>query len=326
MKKWKKIILIGFCMALCAAGCGKEKQPDAAAIRIGSLKGPTTLGLLYMMEETGDGNAKSAGADFTMAASADELLSLMVKGQLDIALVPANVAAVLYQRTEGAIAVIDINTLGVLYVVSDDASIRTMEDLKGKTVYLTGKGTTPDYVLRYLLEQAGILEDVKLEYRSEAAEVAVLLAKQESSTGLLPQPFATVACGQNDRLETVLDLTREWEAVQGENGSSLVTGVTIVRRAFLEEDPEAVEVFLNRHKESAEYAVSHVEETAALAVEKGIIANEQAAISAIPKCNIVYIEGDEMKRALAGYLEVLYEQAPESVGGSLPEEDFYYIR
>lgn len=334
MKKWKKIILTGLCMALCMTGCGSEKPRADVNARIGSLKGPTTLGLLYMMEQAGE-EREAAGADFTMVmdgadftigTAADELMALFVKGELDIALLPANMAAVLYQRTEGELAVIDVNTLGVLYVVSDDTSIRALEDLKGRTVYLTGKGTTPDYVLRYLLEQAGILEDVELEYRSEATEVAVLLAEQAGGTGLLPQPFASVACGQNDRLETVLDLTREWQNVQGENGSRLVTGVTVVRRAFLEEHPEAVEAFLDAHKESANYAADHVEETAALAVRQGIIANEQAAVSAIPKCNIVYMEGEEMKQALAGYLKVLYEQDPESVGGSLPGDDFYYSR
>lgn len=325
MKKWMRIILTGLCMALCAAGCGSERPQADTTVRVGSLKGPTTLGLLHMMKEA-EADEKTAGMKFTMTASADELLPMLVREELDIALVPANVAAILYQRTEGAIAVIDINTLGVLYMVSDDAQVRSLEDLKGRTVYLTGKGTTPDYVLRYLLDEAGILEEVRLEYRSEATEVAVLLAEQPGSTGLLPQPFATVACGQNERLEEVLDLTQEWENVQGENGSSLVTGVTIVRRAFLEEHPEAVEAFLNGHKESAEYAAGHAEETAALAVEKGILADGQAAVSAIPKCNIVYMEGAGMKQALAGYLQALYEQAPESVGGSLPGEDFYYIR
>lgn len=325
MKKWTRIILAGLCMALCAAGCGSERPQSDTTVRIGSLKGPTTLGLLYMMKEA-EADERAAGREFTMTASADELLPMLVREELDIALVPANVAAILYQKTEGAIAVADINTLGVLYMVSDDASVRALEDLRGRTVYLTGKGTTPDYVLRYLLDEAGVLEEVRLEYRSEATEVAALLAEQAGSTGLLPQPFATVVCGQNDRLEEVLDLTREWEKAQGENGSSLVTGVTIVRRAFLEEHPEAVEAFLDAHKESAEYVAGHAEETAALAVEKGILADGQAAVAAIPKCNIVYMEGAEMKRVLAGYLQALYEQAPESVGGSLPGEDFYYVR
>lgn len=326
MKKWKNIILTGLCVLLCAAGCGKEKPQEDVTVRVGSLKGPTTLGLLHMIEEIETEDASSADMDFTMVTSADELLPMMVKGELDMALVPANVAAILYQRTEGGVAVIDINTLGVLYVVSDDASIQTIEDLRGRTIFLTGKGTTPDYVLQYLLGKAGILEDVELEYRSEATEVAVLLAEQQGSTGLLPQPFATVACGQNGELSEVLDMTAEWERAQGEGGSSLVTGVTIVRRAFLEEHPEAVERFRQGHKESAAYAVSHVEETAALAVEKGIIANQQVAVSAIPKCKIVYMEGEEMKLALKGYLEVLCEFSPESVGGALPGDDFYVVR
>lgn len=302
-----------------------ETEPYTAAdIRVGSLKGPTSMGLMKLMKNAEEGTAAN-NYTFTMETAADALLPKMIQGELDIILVPANVASVLYNKTEGGVSVIDINTLGVLYMVSADDSFTTIADLKGKTIYLTGKGTTPDYVLHYLLEQNGLNEgDVTLEYKSEATEVAAVLASEPESIGLLPQPFVTAACAQNENLKVIFDTTKEWDAVQGESGSRLVTGVTVVRNEFLQENPAAVKKFLEEHKASAEFANTNVEETAELVAAQGIIEKAPVAQKAIPNCNITYIDGEEMKTALSGYLEVLMEQNPESVGGSLPTDDFYY--
>lgn len=303
-----------------------EVSQSRDLIRVGSLKGPTSMGLVHMMND----ESLSETYDFTMAAAADELLASMVSGELDIALLPANAASVLYNKTEGKIQVIDINTLGVLYLVSGDPSITSWADLAGKTVYLTGKGTTPDYVLQYLLREQAAANgfdagDVKLEYKSEATEIASLLSENPDAVGLLPQPFATVSMSQNEALRLVFDMTSEWDKVQGEGGSRLVTGVTVVSDSLIETNPEAVAEFLDAHEESAALALSEPDETAALVVKEGIIEKEPVAKKALPYCSIVYIEGEEMKSALSGYLEVLFEQDPKSVGGALPGDDFYYL-
>lgn len=329
----RKILAVMMCIVLCAAslaGCANavetnEKEQETVEIRIGSLKGPTSMGLVYLMSQSEKDEAVN-NYSFTMAAAADELLPKMVSGDLDIVLVPSNVASVLYSKTEGGVSVIDINTLGVLYMISGDTSIRSMEDLKGRTVYLTGKGTTPDYVLQYLLTENGLTtDDVILEYKSEATEVAAVLAKNPDEVGVLPQPFVTAACMQNEALSIVIDMTTEWAALQGEGGSSLVTGVTVARNDFLQENPEAVAEFLKEHKVSAAYANDNVEEAAELVARYGIIEKAPVAMKAMPYCNITYIDGEDMKRALSGYLEVLYEQDSSSIGGSLPGDDFYYI-
>lgn len=303
-----------------------EENTASAEIRVGSLKGPTSMGLVKLMQDSEDGITANSYT-FTMETAADALLPKMIQGEMDIALVPANVASVLYNKTEGGVTVIDINTLGVLYMVSADDSLTSIADLKGKTVYLTGKGTTPDYVLHYILEQNGLSEsDVTLEYKSEATEVAAVLASEPESIGLLPQPFVTAACAQNENLKVIFDMTKEWDAVQGEGGSRLVTGVTVVRTAFLEENQAAVEKFMEEHKASAEFANSNVDETAELVAAQGIVEKAPVAKKAIPNCNITYIDGEEMKAALEGYLSVLMEQSPESVGGTLPAEDFYFLK
>lgn len=302
-----------------------DQHSQAVTMRVASLKGPTSMGLLYLMDKDQKGEAQGQ-YEFTMAVQADEILPLMVKGDLDIALIPANVAGILYQKMEGQLAVIDINTLGVLYMVTGNSSIASVEDLKGRTIYLTGKGTTPDYVLHYILTENGLTkEDCKLEYKSEATEVAALLSKNPEAVGLLPQPFVTAACAQNEALSVVLDMNEEWTKLQGEEGSRMVTGVTVVRKAFLEEHEEAVRVFMKEHQESAQKINSDPQAGASLAVEAGIIAKEPIAHKAIPFCNITYIDGEAMRQALSGYLAVLYEQNPVAVGGALPAEDFYYV-
>lgn len=310
----------------------EEEEEDVTAaeeeqvVRIGSLKGPTSIGLVYLMGQAEKKETANA-YDFTMAVTADELLIAMLSEELDIALIPANVASVLYNRAEGDVAVIDINTLGVLYMVTGDDKIKGIEDLKGRTVYMTGKGTTPDHVMQYLLGANELTaSDVTLEYKSEAMEVAAVLAEDPAAVGVLPQPFVTVACAQNENLSAAIDLTKEWAAVQGEGGSSLVTGVTVVRKGFLSQAKEAVDQFLDDHAVSAAYANEHVEETAQMVAAAGIIEKAAVAEKAIPACNITYLEGEEMKQALSGYLTVLCEQDPASVGGGLPGEDFYYSR
>lgn len=301
-----------------------KAEEDDIQVRVASLKGPTTIGLVRLWKDQEEGLAKG-DYEFQMMTGADEIMPRMIKGEVDIALLPANAAAVLYQKSQKEVAVIDINTLGVLYMVSGDLSVDSVEALKGKTIYLTGKGTTPDYALQYLLNQHGIgLDEVTLEYRSEAAEVAALLKKDPGNIGLLPQPFAAAACIRNEALSVVLNINEEWAALH--EGQGMVTGVTVVRKEFLEEYPEAVELFMEEHMESAQFANDNIEETAKLVAKKGIIEKAEVAAKAMPACNITYIDGAKMKEMLSEYLTILFEQDPEFVGGALPGEDFYEVR
>ena len=305
------------------AGAEEEAEYiDDAVLRVASLKGPTTMGLVNMMSEN-EAKELPFQAEFTMAAAADEITAKVASGDVDIALVPANLASVLYNRTEGGVSVVDINTLGVLYGVTGDESVKSLADLKGKTVYMTGQGSTPEYAVNYVLSQNGLSDEVKLEFKSEATEVAALLAEDPSNIAILPQPFATVAMQQNDALSQFLDLTEEWEKCADSGDSKLVTGVTIVRNEFLAEHEALVAEFVLEHEESALKANEDTEGTAELVAKYGIIEKAPIAKLALPKCNIVCITGAEMKDALSGYLSVLYNANPKSVGGALPADDFY---
>lgn len=296
-----------------------------ADIRVGSLKGPTSMGLASLMDKASKGETANH-YEFTMAGKADEVVGKIANGDLDIALLPANVASVLYNKTKGNVTVLDINTLGVLYVVSSDDSIKSMADLKGRTVYMTGKGTTPEYVMNYLLKENGLaLSDVDMQFKSEATEVASLLKEDPKAIGVLPQPFATAACIQNPDLKNVLDLTEQWNLLNKDTGSKLVTGVTLVRSDFLRENQAPVAEFVKEHADSARFATEHVTDAAALIAAQGIVEKAPIAEKAIPYCNIVCITGKDMKDALSGYLSTLMKQDPKSIGGQMPGDDFYYM-
>ena len=306
-------------------GFDENKLTCQAAIRVGSLKGPTSMGLVSLMDKASRGETSNV-YEFIMAGKADELVGKIANGDLDIALLPANVASVLYAKTQGNITVLDINTLGVLYVVASDDSISSMADLKGRTIYMTGKGTTPEYVVNYLLKENGLsTSDVDLQFKSEATEVASLLKQDSSAIGVLPQPFATAACIQNPDLKTVLDLTEQWNMLNKDTGSMLVTGVTLVRSDFLRENRSPVADFIRDHEASTLFATEHAEDASRLIAEQGIVEKAPIAQKALPYCNIVCLTGQEMKDALSGYLSTLHEQDPKSIGGQMPGDDFYYM-
>ena len=319
--KFRKIIA-SVLSALLVAGlltaCGTSsdtKTEETVTVRVGDLKGPTAMGLLHAVQENGEVYR------LQMETDASTLLPLMVKGELDIALLPANVAATLYQKMNGEIQVIDINTENVLSILSTDTSVSSIKDLEGKTIYLTGKGTTPDYVLQYLLKENGV-EHVTLEYKSEASEVAAVLAGTSGVYGLLPQPFATSAMVQNPQLSVCIDMGQAWKDITQE--SSIVTGVTVVRSEFIKNHPEVVQTFMKAHEKSAKLAVEQVDETAKLVVQYGILPKEEIAKKAIPNCGITYVDGEDLKESLSGYLKVLHQYNAQSVGGELPGDDFYY--
>lgn len=316
------------------AACSNEQAEDTAAdtattpveavepveVRVASLKGPTSMGIVKFMKDAESG-ATDNTYTFTMSGSPDEVVPGIIQGEYDIAMVPANVAAVLYNKTEGGISVIDINTLGVLYAIGGE-EIADIGGLAGKTVYTTGKGASPEYVLNYLLDSAGIADQVTLEFKSEATEAAAALAADPSGVAVLPEPFVTATLMQNEALSRGVKLSDAWDGAQ-EDGSQLIQGVTIVRNEFLEEHPEAVDEFLSLHADSAEYVNSNVEEASELVVEYGIMEKAPAAAKAIPNCSLVAIAGDDMADALAGYLAVLFDADPASVGGALPGDDLY---
>ena len=305
------------------AAAEENTLSTAGPVRIAGLKGPTTMGLVNLLPMQEDGSA-NLRYDLQLYGAADEIVPLLTKGELDMAAIPANLAATLYQKTEGAIQVMAVNTLGVLYVVEKGDTVQSVADLAGRTILSTGKGTTPEYVLRYILAQNGIDpdQDVTIEFYSEAAEVTAQMAVAEDAIAVLPQPYVTSASMQDDTLRVALDLTAEWEKVCD---TQLITGVTVVRTAYAEEHPDVVAAFLEDYAASAEAAGADLDGTAALCEEQGVVAKAAIAKAALPACNIVCITGEEMKADVAGYAQVLYDADPAAVGGAMPDDGFYWM-
>lgn len=243
---------------------------ERAAVRVGGLKGPTAMGMVKLMEEDAAGTTAN-DYEFTLAGSADEINPLLIKGELDIAAVPTNVASVLYNKTEGQVEILALNTLGVLYVVENGNTIQSVEDLRGKTIYSTGKGATPEYALNYILGENGLTAgtDVTVEYKSEHSELASLLAAGQADLAVLPQPFVTSVLAKNPDVRIALNLTEEWDKVT-EDGSKLTMGALVVRKDFAESNPEAVRNFLKEYQASTQYVTdeANLDDAAAL-IEHG---------------------------------------------------------
>ena len=299
-----------------------EPLSSTEALRIAGLKGPTTMGLVNLLSMESDGTA-SMDYDLQLYGAADEIVPLLMKGELDMAAIPANLAATLYQKTSGGIEAVAVNTLGVLYVVEKGDTVQSMADLKGRTILSTGKGTTPEYVLRYLLTQNGIDpdKDVTIEYYSEATEVTAQMANAEDAIAVLPQPYVTAAGLQDDTLRVALDLTEEWNKVCD---TQLITGVTVVRKEYAEEHPDVVAAFLADYAKSVDAANTDLDGTAALCEEQGVVAKAAIAKKALPNCNIVCLTGDDLKTNASAYLQVLFDADPAAVGGAMPGDDFYW--
>ena len=311
------------------AETAETAAPAAGAVRVMALKGPTAMGMVQFMDSVDKGEIADYDYDFQIVASVDEVTPNLVQGNVDIAAVPANLASVLYNNTEGGVQVLAINTLGVLYIVESGDTVQSVEDLRGRTIYASGKGATPEYALNYILSENGIdpSADVTIEWKSEHAECLSALLAEEGAVAMLPQPFVTTAQTKSDAIRVALDLTEEWDALQAEAEvpSALLTGVVVARKSFVEENPEAVAAFLDHYKASVDYVNANTAEAAQLVGQYDIVTAEVAE-KALPACNIVYIDGEEMKEKLSGYLAVLLEQNPQSVGGQLPADDFYYSR
>lgn len=300
-----------------------EEDEVTISANVAALKGPTAMGMVKLMDD----QEANDELNFTIAAAADEITPKLIQGEFDIAAVPANLASVLYNNTEGKVQVLAVNTLGVLYIVESGDTVHSVEDLRGKTIYCSGKGSTPEYALSYMLSQNGIdpETDVTIEWKSEHSECVAALAAEENAIAMLPQPFVTTAQTKNENIRVALDLTEEWEKVSStsENSATLITGVVVARKEFVEANPEVVNAFLAAYKESVDYVTSDIDGAAAL-VGKYDIVPEAVAKKALPECNITFIAGEEMKTALSSYLQTLFDQNPKAIGGTMPGDDFYY--
>ena len=302
-------------LSLTAFGAADEK------VNVFALKGPTGIGMVGVMENHPE------TYNFTLAGAPDEIVAAIASGSADIAACPTNLAATLYNKTKGNVQLAALNTLGVLHVVSTDHTIDSIDDLAGRKVYATGQASVPEYVIRYLLESAGIADKVDLEFVAEHSELATMMAAGKAETGILPEPHVTSALMQNDKLKAVIDVTVAFEEAAKAAGTEMVLsmGCVIVRREFAENHPEKVEDFLDAYSESVAFVNGDVAAASELVQKHGVMPKAAVAARAIPNCHIVFIEGAQMRTQIEPLYGLLHAANPASVGGTLPGDDFYYV-
>lgn len=354
-KKLTAVLLAVSMMAVMAAGCGtavteeptdtqevsedvtentedkadeadteEKSDEEAVVVQIGAMSGPTSMGLVKLMKDAENGETSNNYEFADLAADASAFVAPLANGELDIAAVPSNLASVLYNNTDGGIQILAINNLCVLNIVERGDSIQSMADLNGKTIYATGEGATPEYTLRYLLKENGISPDtdVEIQWCSDTTEILSYVTNDEEAIAMLPQPFVTAALSQVEDLRVAIDLNDEWAAL--DNGCEQITGVIVVRKEFAEQHPDVVETFLSEYEASMKYTAEDAVGAAELIEQYGIVAKAAIAEKALPGCHLNFEAGSEMKTSMEGFLQILYDENPASIGGSMPGEDFYY--
>lgn len=329
MKKTVSILLV-FAIMLAFAACGAKNEPETTTepitsyqpitMKVAGLAGPTGVGMVKLMSDKDAGTAKN-DYQFTVVSDPKEIVAGMLNSSYDIAACPVNLAATLYNKLEGNLQVLAVNTKGVLYVLENGNTINSFADLAGKKLYATGQGSTPEYILNYLLEKNGIADKVTVEYVESHDELASLAAAGKATIAMLPEPKVTAAMTKNADLRIALNLTEEFEKA---SGKTLIQGVIVAKKDFVTNNPDAVKMFLTEYKASIDYTASNLEDTAKLCETYGIIPKAAMAKKAIPNCNIAYIDGANMKTAVAANLQLFYDANPQSIGGKMPADDFYY--
>lgn len=331
MKKLFALTLAMLLILAFVAGCtpenGGQQTPPAAKteVKVGVIKGPTGIGMVNLMKQDEAGTTTN-DYTFTVGSAPDEIgTKLAAAGGLDIAAVPTNMASALYQKTGGNVKLLAVNTLGVLYMLENGSSIQSVKDLKGKTIYSTGKGANPEYILRYVLSQNGIDpdKDVTLEFIEQNEELNKKMITGAVKIAMVPEPNVSAITAQNKDVRVALSMNTEWESVADEN-SKLMMGCVAVRKEFLEAHKDAVDAFLTEYKASIEKAAD-IEATAALCESYGIIPKAPIAKKAIPNCQLTFVAGADMKAQIAGYYNVLFSYNPKAIGGKLPDDAFYYV-
>ena len=288
-----------------------------------AMKGPTGIGMAPIFSDSAAGKTFDK-YNFTIAANAQEKLSDLIAGNFDIASVPTNLAATLAKKAPGVYKIAAVNTLGVLYVLDSTDTVKSVSDLKGKKIYATGEGQVPQFALEYVLDKNGLKvgTDVEIEYLADASDVGKLVIAGTAEIAMLPQPYVTQVSSKAENAKVALDITEEWDKVSGE-GSRLMTSCVLVNVKTYENDKEAVERFMAEFRKSVKFVNENPGEAAKAVVEAGIVADATLAEKAIPKCNIVCIEGDEMKASLKVFYEAIFAVNPALVGGQVPSDEIY---
>lgn len=336
MKKLTAILLSALLLVSVLSACSPSEQPESSStpdapavktdVNVVAIAGPTGVGLVSLMDKDAADEAAN-NYNFTVVSDPQQAVAAVANGSADIAAVPTNLASTLYKKTSGGVQVLAVNTLGVLYMVENGDSIQSVADLRGKTIYTSGQGANPEYILRYVLEKNGLDpdKDVKIEFVADNDTLGTLVINGTAQVAMVPEPKLTACLTQNTDLNNVLNMTEEWSKVSGDT-STLMMGCVVARKEFVQNNAAAVAAFLTEYEASINAVKADVATAANSCVTHGIIPKAPIAQKAIPNCNLTFVDGAEMKAQLSGYLNVLFDYNPAAIGNALPADDFYYAR
>ena len=328
MKKYLALLMTILMMIGLLAGCQTAddvEEYEAVDVNVTAIAGPTGVGLVSLMEKQDAGETNN-NYTFNVVNAPDQAVAAITNGTADIAAVPTNLASTLYKKTEGKVQVLALNTLGVLHILTNGEEVNSVADLKGKTIYTSGQGANPEYILKYILEKNDLdpEKDVKIEYVADNDTLATLVANGTAKVAMVPEPKASAVMMQNKDVKRALNMTIEWKNKSADQ-VQLVMGCVIARKEFVEQNPEAVKMFLQEYYDSIKVVHNDVDTAATLCETYGIIPKAALAKQSISNCGVTFVTEDSMKSFLSGYLEVLYSYNPASIGGALPADDFYYV-
>lgn len=334
MKKLTALLLSALLLVSLLTACNQDVAPDSsseaptekASVNVAAIAGPTGVGLVDLMEKN-VGGAAANDYRFTVVNDPQQAVAAISNKSADIAAVPTNLASTLYKKTGGNVQVLAVNTLGVLYMLENGDSIKSVADLRGKTIHTSGQGANPEYILRYVLEKNGLDpdKDVKIEFVADNDTLGTLVTNGTAKVAMVPEPKATACLKGNAAVKNVLNMTAEWSKVSGDT-STLMMGCVVARKDFVQANADAVAKFLAEYQASINAVKADVPAAAQLCVTHGIIPKAPIAQAAIPNCNLTFVEGGEMKAQLSGYLKVLFDYNPAAIGGAMPADDFYYAK
>lgn len=321
MKKRFMILLLIATVLLITVSCFQKQPTEKVNVVIAGLRGPTSMGMIQLFEEQAL-NSDSYSVEYIAESAPDALTAKIINNEIQIAAVPTNLASVLYNKTEGEVQFLALNTLGVIHIVGS-LDINELSDLKGQALHISGKGATPDYAVNYMLQSLGLSDDIELVFYSDHASLAQAVIAGDAEAAVLPQPFVTQVTMQSDHINLLVDLNQEWEKIT-KGSSVLAMGCLIVNKEFAENNRDFVLDFLREYEESVNWVNSNTNEAGILIAKHGILPNSNLAEAAIPNSAIVYKSAQNSKVEIENFLKILMDYNPSSIGGKLPDENFYF--
>ena len=299
----------------------EEPASEPVNVTIAGLKGPTSIGMIKMIDEKALKSDKY-NVEYIQESAPDSLTGKIINGDIQISSVPINLASVLYNKTQGKVQLLAVNTIGNLYIVGTE-DISSVSQLEGKTLGMSAKGSTPDFAMNYILKQAGLEGKTELNYALDHATLAQSVIAEDTRVALLPQPFVTQTTLKNPNVKMLIDLNEAWNDATG-GKSELFTGCIIINKEFAENNPEFVDEFLKQYENSVNWVLKNQKEASVLTAKHEIMPDAVLVEKALPYCGITFRKAAEAKESLNNFYQILFDSNPASVGGSMPDDEFYF--